>query len=67
MLCSLWKVDDEATSALMKRFYALWQGKGERKGLPAAAALRQAQAFVRDQEKWRHPRYWAAWVLWGLP
>ena len=33
----------------------------------AAAALKQAQAFVRSQPKWKHPYYWAAWVLWGLP
>ena len=33
----------------------------------AAAALKQAQAFVRGHEQWAHPYYWAAWVLWGLP
>ena len=27
----------------------------------------ETQEFVRSQEKWEHPRYWAAWVLWGLP
>ncbi len=27
----------------------------------------QAKAFVRSQEKWKHPRYRAAWVLRGLP
>ena len=32
-----------------------------------AEALRRAQSHVRSQEKWSHPRYWAAWVLWGLP
>ena len=25
------------------------------------------QALVGSQEKWRHPAFWAAWVLWGLP
>lgn len=66
VLCSLWKVDDEATSALMIKFYELWNPK-EGAGLGAAQALQQAQAFVRSQEKWTHPYYWAAWVLWGLP
>ena len=35
--------------------------------LSPATALRQAQEHVRSQEKWKHPYYWAAWVLWGLP
>jgi len=73
VLCSLWKVDDEATRALMLKFYELWDPKlplGERsvpKGLGAAAALKAAQAHVRSFETWKHPYYWAAWVLWGLP
>ncbi len=80
VLCSLWKVDDEATRALMIKFYELWNGEatpsdaaeGESsgrasKGLGPAAALKGAQAYVRDQEQWAHPHYWAAWVLWGLP
>ncbi len=73
VLCSLWKVDDAATQALMIRFYELWNPKDGTKGLGAAAALKQAQAYVRafrDQDgkaPWTHPNYWAAWVLWGLP
>jgi tetratricopeptide (TPR) repeat protein len=69
VLCSLWKVDDEATKALMVKFYELWNPTPEsgRQALPAATALKQAQEFVRSHEKWEHPFYWAAWVLWGLP
>jgi CHAT domain-containing protein len=66
ILCSLWKVDDEATTVLMVKFYELWNPK-EGEGLPAATALKQAQEFVKGHEKWKHPYYWAAWVLWGLP
>ena len=44
----------------------LWS-PAEGEGLGAAEALRQAQAFVRGHEKWKHPYFWAAWVLWGLP
>ncbi len=66
VIVSLWKVDDEATQALMVKFYELWNPK-KGGGLPAATALRKAQAHVRAQEKWKHPYYWAAWVLWGLP
>lgn len=72
VLCSLWKVDDDATQALMIKFYQLWRqppaGRGSaRAPMGAAEALENAQAFVRSQEKWKHPYYWAAWVLWGLP
>jgi CHAT domain-containing protein len=67
VICSLWKVEDEATRALMVKFYELWNPKDGSKALPTAEALRRAQAFVRAQEKWKHPYYWAAWVLWGLP
>ena len=31
-----------------------------------AAGLRRAQLHVRSQEQWKHPYYWAAWVLWGV-
>ena len=73
VICSLWKVDDRATQALMVKFYELWNPKDGTKGVGAAAALKQAQAFVRDfkdkngKQKWKQPYYWAAWVLWGLP
>jgi len=67
VICSLWKVDDEATRALMTKFYELWNPKDGRPGLPTAEALRKAQDFVRAQARWKHPYYWAAWVLWGLP
>ena len=57
---------DEATQALMVEFYRRWNPKNG-KGESAATALRKAQEHVRTQKKWRHPYYWAAWVLWGLP
>jgi len=67
VICSLWKVDDDATRALMTKFYELWNPTDGKPGLPTAEALKQAQEFVKSQEKWKHPYYWAAWVLWGLP
>ena len=66
VIVSLWKVDDEATRVLMVKFYDLWNPKG-RAGLGAAAALRKAQVHVASQKKWKHPFFWAAWQLWGLP
>jgi len=67
VIVSLWKVDDEATRALMVKFYELWNPKDGSKGLPTATALKQAQEYVASHEKWKHPYYWAAWQLWGLP
>ncbi|MFI5403162.1 MAG: CHAT domain-containing protein, partial [Planctomycetota bacterium] len=70
VIVSLWKVDDKATKALMIKFYELWNPKDGSKGLPTATALKKAMEFVRDQPdkpEWKHPKYWAAWQLWGLP
>jgi len=68
VVASLWPVDDQATSVLMKRFYELWNPE-QGAGIGAAAALRGAQEHVRTtgEGRWAHPFYWAGWVLWGLP
>ncbi len=62
VIVSLWKVDDEATRALMIRFYKEWKS-----GKATATALRLAQEHVARQPKWKDPKFWAAWQLWGLP
>ncbi|WP_344831220.1 CHAT domain-containing protein [Actinocorallia longicatena] len=41
---SLWKVRDDAATALMVRFYDLWQ----RRGVPPGKALGQAQRWLRN-------------------
>jgi CHAT domain-containing protein len=62
VVASLWKVDDRATSELMKRFY---QGMLGPEALSPAGALRQAQMTIWKQKQWREPYYWAAFVLQG--
>ena len=61
VLASLWKVDDEATSELMKRFYTNML----QRGMTPAAALRAAQNSIRQEPQWRSPYYWAAFTLQG--
>ncbi|HEX6864154.1 MAG TPA: CHAT domain-containing protein, partial [Thermoanaerobaculia bacterium] len=61
VLVSLWPVDDQATAALMHRFYSgLFTD-----GLSPAAALRQAQDSLRREPRWSSPSYWAGFMLQG--
>jgi CHAT domain-containing protein len=61
VVASLWNVDDAATADLMAHFYKRLLKDGQR----PAEALRWAQAEMREQKRWRHPYYWAAFVLQG--
>ena len=61
VVASLWKVDDEATAELMKHFYAALF----KKGLPPAAALRDAQLELAKHSRWQSPYYWAGFVIQG--
>jgi CHAT domain-containing protein len=62
VVASLWKVDDEATAELMKRFYQYMLGEEQ---LPATAALRKAQISIMNEERWQSPYYWAGFILQG--
>lgn len=58
ILMSLWKVNDDATCALMTAFYTNWLG-----GQSKFDALESAKATVRSNPKWSNPDYWAAFIL----
>lgn len=61
VVASLWPVPDRATAELMAAFY---RGLlAER--LSPAASLARAQLEVRARREFRHPFYWAAFVLIG--
>jgi CHAT domain-containing protein len=61
VVASLWRVDDQSTAELMKRFY-----RGMlRENLSPAAALRAAQVEMSKYERWSAPYYWAGFVLQG--
>ncbi len=57
---SQWKVADEGTAELMKRFYTGLKG-GKAKG----AALREASLSMLKNARYQHPFYWAPFILMG--
>ncbi len=61
VVASLWRVDDQATARLMKRFYQKMLGEGMR----PAAALRAAQIAMWKEQPRAVPYAWAAFVLQG--
>jgi CHAT domain-containing protein/tetratricopeptide (TPR) repeat protein len=78
VLVSLWKVEDQATSMLMKRFYENYFGKykGKRNGkrkraMPKAEALREAKYWLKTftdesgQKPYEHPYFWSSFILMG--
>jgi CHAT domain-containing protein/Flp pilus assembly protein TadD len=61
VVVSLWKVEDNATAALMGKFYE----RMLKDNLRPAAALRAAQLEMWRQKQWQAPYYWAAFELQG--
>ncbi len=61
VIASLWKIDDEATAELMKRFYQ----KMFKESMTPAAALRAAQADMSQQRRWNNPYYWSGFIIQG--
>ena len=56
---SLWSVSDEATRHLVIDFY---EALGE-PGTSKARALQQAQNTLRQDKRFRHPYYWAPFLI----
>ncbi len=61
VIATLWFVDDEATSATIRDFYRRLRQPGMHK----AQALQQAQQALMAQSRFRHPAYWAPFLLIG--
>ena len=55
VIASLWSVDDESTSELFLRYY---EGEGDK-----VERLRRAQ--IETMREYRHPFYWAGFVMFG--
>ncbi|MGB0384798.1 MAG: COR domain-containing protein [Ardenticatenaceae bacterium] len=61
VVASLWRVDDAATRALFEAFYFR-----EANIHCSAHAMKDASRLLRQQKKWTHPYYWAAFEVNGL-
>ena len=62
VVSSLWTVEDQSAALLMKEFYRLWQ----KEGLVPIKALNEAQKQLRENKRFEHPFYWAAFYLTGV-
>ncbi|OIO87625.1 MAG: hypothetical protein AUK03_17685 [Anaerolineae bacterium CG2_30_64_16] len=60
VLVSLWRIDDQATAALMHSFYQNYLRLGDK-----ALALQRAISILRSDPDFTHPRYWAPFALVG--
>ncbi|MEZ4334933.1 MAG: CHAT domain-containing protein [Myxococcota bacterium] len=58
-LGSLWRVDDEATARLLDAFYAALAEPGTSK----AEAFAHAQRSLLGERRFRHPYYWAGFMV----
>ncbi|MCP4312273.1 MAG: CHAT domain-containing protein [Bacteroidetes bacterium] len=61
VLISLWKVDDQATQLLMRKFYSNWLS-----GMQMDESLISAKLYLMNETEFNHPRYWAAFILSGI-
>lgn len=60
VIASLWKVDDDATAALMKGLYSRMQ-----QGKSPQTALRESQLELAKDARYRQPYYWAGFMMEG--
>jgi len=58
VIMTLWSVDDEKSSLLMKKFY-----EGVKKGLGYSDALREAKLFMIKNKETALPFYWSGFVM----
>jgi tetratricopeptide (TPR) repeat protein len=60
-LLSLWPVDDDATAEFMKRFFSKLKA-----GAKQPDALTETKREFMKHPQWNAPKYWAAFVLYGV-
>jgi CHAT domain-containing protein/Flp pilus assembly protein TadD len=65
MLVSQWKVNSSSTSQLMMNFYKALETPKAQSSDKKADALRQAALVLMKNQQYRHPFYWAGFVMIG--
>lgn len=60
IIASLWSVNDESTKELMIGFYG-----NLKSGMPKARAMQEAQKSLMKSQRFRHPYYWAPFLVIG--
>lgn len=66
MLVSQWRVNSASTSELMVNFYQALDSKEVGKGSRKARSLQEATLQLMKDQRYRHPFYWAGFVLVGI-
>ncbi|HSR53621.1 MAG TPA: CHAT domain-containing protein [Acidobacteriota bacterium] len=61
VVVSQWNVNDEATYRLMERYYRQMVVAGK----SPPTALAEAQRWLRAQDEWKNPYYWAGFAHYG--
>lgn len=65
MVASQWKVDSASTARLMIDFHKRMRGEGATPGRNKATALQQAAMSLMKDPRYRHPYFWAGFVMIG--
>ena len=65
MLVSQWKVNSASTSELMTNSYQALESKPAAQGGKKAKSLQEATLRLMKDNRYRHPFYWAGFVLIG--
>ena len=63
VVVSQWRVNSASTTELMKKFYQALERKNESNGQTKSHALREASLGLLKNRRYRHPFYWASFVL----
>jgi CHAT domain-containing protein len=63
VVVSQWRVNSASTSLLMKNFYYALASQTDSRGPNKSQALREASLHLMKDRRYRHPFYWAGFVL----